>query len=205
YTGTVDVPFLNYFFTREMFAGKAAIAGFLEFSDGYFFTRGNTTSNAVDFEGWHATNLTAEYTYHHPDHRLSFRKLNTGVAGGDVAGSVVVERFPGPSRVDLDLDYSGIDAASLARAYPWDPKYRIFSNVAGTLKGWFEGRLERYDFSGAANFKSYTPAAAADLVPLPLDGSSDYEITPGQARVANADVRFYSTAVKADGLIHETK
>ncbi|PYS56222.1 MAG: hypothetical protein DMG13_00525, partial [Acidobacteria bacterium] len=204
YTGTVDVPFLNYFFTRETFAGKAAIAGFLEFSRGYFFTRGNTTSDAIDFEGWHATNLTGEYAYHHPDNRLSFRKLKTGIVGGDVAGSLVVEKLPGPSRVVVDIEYSGIDAASLRRAYPWDPKYRIFSSMTGTLKGWFQGKLERYDFSGA-NFKSTTPDRGVDLVPLPLDGSAEYEITPGQARVANADVRFYSTAAKADGLIHESK
>jgi len=49
YTGTVDVPFLNYFFTKETFAGKADVAGFLEFSRGYFFTSGNTASEAVDF------------------------------------------------------------------------------------------------------------------------------------------------------------
>ena len=205
YTGTVEVPFLNYFFTKETFAGKAAIAGFLEFSRGYFFTRGKTTSEAIDFEGWHATNPAGEYAYHHPDDRLSFRKVKTGIAGGEVAGSLVVERFPGPSRVDVDLDYSGIDAASLRRAYPWDPKYRIFSNMTGTLNGWFEGKLQRYNFSGAANFKSYSPAGVKDLVPLPLDGSAEYDVTPGEARVANADVRFYSTVVKAGGLIDGTK
>ena len=205
YTGTVQVPFLNYFFTQETFGGQAAVAGFLEFSRGYFFTRGNTTSDAVDFEGWHATNLTGEYAYHHPDKRLSVRKLKARIAAGELAGSIVVEKFPGPSRVNVDLDYSGIDAASLARAYAWNPKYRIFSNVTGTLNGWFEGKLKRYDFSGTADLKSYTPARVADLVPLPLDGSTEYEVSPGEARVANADVRFYSTTVKADGLIHETK
>ncbi|PYS29695.1 MAG: hypothetical protein DMG11_08140, partial [Acidobacteria bacterium] len=73
-TGTVDVPFLNYFFTKETFAGKADVAGFLEFSRGYFFTSGNTASEAVDFEGWHATKVTGEYAYHYPEKRLSFRK-----------------------------------------------------------------------------------------------------------------------------------
>ena len=77
--------------------------------------------------------------------------------------------------------------------------------MTGTLNGWFEGKLKRYDFSGTADLKSYTPARVADLVPLPLDGSTEYEVSPGEARVANAAVRFYSTTVKADGLIHETK
>ena len=35
--------------------GKADVAGFLEFSSGYFFTQGNAVTDAVDFEGWRAT------------------------------------------------------------------------------------------------------------------------------------------------------
>jgi translocation and assembly module TamB len=201
YTGSADIPFLNYFFRKERFAGKADVAGTMEFSRGYFFTHGKTDSNAVDFEGWHATKLTGEYAYHYPDRRLSFRNLKAAIIDGTLTGSVVVERLPGPSRVLLDLDYAGIDAAELARVYPWDPKYRIFANMTGTLNGWFEGKLQRYDLSGHADFQSYTPSNAADLVPIPLDGSTNYDVIPGQARVANADVRFYSTSVKADGLI----
>jgi len=204
YTGTVDVPFLNYFFTRETFAGKADVAGFLEFSSGYFFTSGNTASDAVDFEGWHATKVSGDYAYHYPEKRLSFRKLKTAIVGGALAGNIVVEHLPGPSRVLLDLDYTDIDAAALARAYPWDEKYRIFSNMTGTLNGWFEGKLKRYDFSGMAGLQPYTPAATAGLVPLPLGGSTEYQVRPGEARVANANIRFYSTTVRANGLIHET-
>ena len=200
YTGTVDVPFLNYFFTRETFAGKADVAGFLEFSRGYFFTSGNTASQAVDFEGWHATKVSGEYAYHYPEKRLSFRKMKTAIVGGALTGNIVIENLPGPSRVVLDLDYSGIDAAALARAYPWDQKYRVFSNLTGTLNGWFEGKLKLYDFSGMASFQPYSPAATEGLVPLPLAGSTEYEIRPGQARVANADVRFYATTVQANGL-----
>jgi len=204
YTGTVDVPFLNYFFTKETFAGKADVAGFLEFSRGYFFTSGNTASEAVDFEGWHATKVSGEYAYHYPEKRLSFRKIKTAIVGGALTGNIVIENLPGPSRVVLDLDYSGIDAAALARAYPWDQKYRVFSNLTGTLDGWFEGKLKRYDFSGMASFQPYSPPATEGLVPLPLAGSTDYEISSGQAKVANADVRLYSTTVRANGLIHET-
>jgi translocation and assembly module TamB len=204
YTGNVDVPFLNYFFTKETFAGNADVAGQLEFSRGYFFTRGNATTPAVDFEGWRATNVRGEYAYHYPDKRLTFRNMKSQIIGGGVSGTVIVEGIPGKSRVGLDLDYNGVDAAALARVYPWDRKYRIFSTATGTLDGWFEGKLDRYEFSGQMALKSYTPTAPAEVVPLPLDGSTDYRVQPGRANVANADIRLYSTGVKADGLIHET-
>jgi translocation and assembly module TamB len=204
YTGNVQIPFLNYFFSRETFAGKAAVAGFLEFSSGYLFTQGKTSADAVDFDGWHATKVTGDYAYHYPDKRLSFRKIKMGFAGGSVAGDVVVENLPGTERVVLNLDYAGLDAAAFARAYPWDPRYRVFSKLTGTMNGWFQGRLVRFEFGGHANLQSYAPPQVPDIVALPLDGGTDYQIRPGEARVANADVRLYSTNVKADGLIHAT-
>ena len=202
YAGNVDVGVLNYFFTKERFEGKADVAGFMEFSAGTFFTQGKTTSDAIDFESWNATKLTGEYEYHYPDRRLSFRKIKTRLIDGAVSGNVVVEQFPGPSRVIVDVDYAGVDGAALARAYPWDPKYRIFSRMTGTLDGWFEGKLVRYDFSGRANLASYAPADVAGVVALPLDGSIDYKVQPGQANISNGDLRFYSAAVTANGLIH---
>ena len=72
------------------------------------------------------------------------------------------------------------------------------------MNGWFEGKLARFDFSGYLNLKSYGPAITPETVALPLDGTTDYEVRPEEARVANADMRFYSTMVKADGLIHAT-
>jgi translocation and assembly module TamB len=201
YTGNVQVPFLNYFFTKERFGGKADVAGFLEFSSSYLLTQGNTTAGAVDFEGWHATRLSGEYAYRYPDKRLSFRKMNTGLLGGSVSGEVVVENLPGPSRASLNVNYARIDAAALARAYPWDRKYRIFSSLTGRLNGWFEGKLARFEFGGHADLNSYAPPSASDTIALPLDGSIDYQLRPGQASVANADVRLYSTSVKAEGLI----
>jgi uncharacterized protein involved in outer membrane biogenesis len=122
YAGNVQVPFLNYFFTKETFAGNAGVAGLLEFASGYFFTRGAATAEAVDFEGWHATNVRGEYTYHYPDKRLTFRNMKSAIIGGGVNGTVIVDRIPGEARVSLDLDYAGVDAAALARDYPWDPK-----------------------------------------------------------------------------------
>jgi hypothetical protein len=82
YTSNVDVPFLNYFFTDEHFQGKAAAAGYLEFSAGYFFTRGHAVSNSVEFEGWLARNVEGDYAYHFPERRLSFRKMKANIAGG---------------------------------------------------------------------------------------------------------------------------
>ena len=51
--------------------------------------------------------------------------VRQGLAGLDAGRSVSIEQIPGPSRVILDIDYAGVDSAALARAYPWDPKYRI--------------------------------------------------------------------------------
>jgi translocation and assembly module TamB len=155
----------------------------------------------LDFEGWNATNLTGEYAYHYPDRRLSFRKIKANLLDGAVTGNTIVERFPGASRVTVDLDYTGANAAALARAYPWDPKYRIFSRLTGNLNGWFEGKLVRYDFSGRADLAAYEPVNAAGLVPLPLDGSASYRLRPGEASIFNAAGRFYSTSVVANGLV----
>ena len=204
YTGNFRVPFLNYFFAKEKFGGKADVKGFLEFSAGHFLTRGNTASDAIDFEEWHATRLASEYAYQYPEKRLSFNKLRTGLLGGSVAGSVTVENLPGQAHVVLDLDYGNIDAASLASAYPWDPRYRIFSTLTGKLNGWFDGKFDRFELGGHADFASYAPPSSIDVIPLPLDGSADYQVRPRQARVSNADVRLYSTTVKGEGLIDPT-
>src|SRR5262249_47149962 len=119
----------------------------------------------------------------------------------------VVENLPGPgpSRVILKLNYANVDAGRLTRAYPWDPKYRIFSSAAGTLNGWLEGKLARYDFSGHLDLKSHSAPTDASIVALPLDGSTDYQITPDETHVANTDVRLHSTAIKANGIIQGTR
>src|SRR5262249_3865194 len=81
--------------------------------------------------------------------------------------------------------------------------------TTGSLNGWFEGKLARFSFSGHVALTSYDPGSVAGgpaggIVPLPLDGSTDYGAEPGAVTVTNADGRFRSTAVKASGLIHET-
>lgn len=201
YTGTADIPFLNYFFATEQFAGTADAAGFLEFSRDYFLTRGTANANAIDFEGWHASGFKADYSYQYPEKQAAFHNLRAQILDGVVEGDVFIEELPGPSRVVLDINYSGIDAANLSRAYPWDPAYRIFSRMTGTLNGWFEGKLARFHFAGNASLRPYA-GDESGLVPFPLEGTTDYEAEPGQLRVSNANGRFYSTAVRADGLIH---
>jgi translocation and assembly module TamB len=207
YNGNVDVPFLNYFFPKETFGGKSDVAGFLEFASGYFSTQGQAAAKVVDFNGWRAMAFNGEYSYRFPDRRLSLEKLKTELAGGSVTGKVSVGNLPGvgPSRVSLDLDYKDVDGAALVRAYPWDPKYRIHSNMTGKLNGWFEGRVEEYQFAGGADLQAYVSAPIPDVTLLPLSGSLDYQFRPGQARVANADLQLYSTKIKAEGLVHPTQ
>jgi translocation and assembly module TamB len=204
YITNFQVRFLNYFFEVERFAGDGAAAGSLEFSKGRFFTQGRVTSEALDFEGWHATKISGGYDYRYPERRLTVKNLKNSFMGGTVGGDAIVENLPGQSRVLLDLNYSNIDAAGLTRAYPWDPKYRILSTATGTLKGWLEGKLARFDFDGHVDLNGYPAAQLPGTVSLPLNGSTDYKIAPGEARVTNADLRFNSTSVKADGLIQET-
>ncbi len=201
YTGNLYGPFLNYFFPDEEFAGRSDVAGLLEFARGYFFTNGNAAADTFELDDWHATKLRGDYAYHYPEKRLSFRNMHTELVGGSVAGAVVVDELPGASRVNLDLTYAGIDGGALARAYPWDPKYRIFSRLNGTLDGWFEGKLKRFAFSGEVDLKPYARDGAGGVVVLPLDGHTHFELSPGQARVRNGNVNFLSTAVEADGLI----
>ena len=201
YTTSAEVRFLNYFFPDEKLGGKADAAGFLEFADGYFSTQGNLASDAIDFDDWHTMKVTGEYTYKFPERLLTFRKFKGSVLGGSASGEIDVDHLPGPSRITLNLNYSDINALDLARVYPWDPKYRIVSTVSGKIGGWFEGKFERYDVNGHADLKSLTPSTANGVVPLPLDGSLDYQLRPREARVSNGALQLYSTAIRADGLI----
>jgi translocation and assembly module TamB len=207
YIGSFQIPFLNYFFEAQRFGGKGSAAGSLEFSRGMLFTKGRATSDAVDFDGWHSTNVSGEYTYRFPDRLLAVHNLKGEFMGGSAVGDVTVNNIPGPeiSKATVNLNYANIDVASLARTYPWDQRYRIYSTATGTMNGWFEEKLVGYDLSGHVDLKSYTPPVGTGLVPLPVDGATDYSITPGEARIANAAGRFFSTDIKASGLIQEAR
>ena len=92
----------------------------------------------------------------------------------------------------------------LRRLYPWDPKYRLDSALTGNLHGWFEGKFERYALNGHAGMKALPRESVrvnGPIVPLPLEGDSDFAVTPEQARIMNAAVQLGSTRIRADGVI----
>ena len=206
YKADVQARILNYFFGNDTFGGRGDAAGYMEFADSYFFTQGNMAADTVDFDGWHATKLTGEYVYRFPDRLLTFRKFKNSILGGSSSGQVKVDNLPGPgaSRVTLDVDYADINAADMARAYPWDPKYRIFSGATGKVRGWFEGRFDRFDIAGHADLKSFSPPTLAGVVALPLDGSTDFQLRPQEEQLSNTDLRLHSTAIQTGGLIQGT-
>src|SRR5262249_37171983 len=144
----------------------------------------------------------------------TFKNIRTNIVGGKLSGSIAIDSLRDPSRILLDLDYSGIDGRGLARLYPWPAQYRIDSNVTGSLHGWFEGKFERYSVAGQARLNAQkekeppSPAAGVGVrsnaaVPMPLAGVLTFELTPGRARVTNADIQMKSTHVLADGLIDQ--
>ncbi len=204
YSGHVEVPFLNYFFPEEKFSGSAAVSGALNFAAGYFVTDGKANADSISYDAWPARLLRTDYSYRYPEKRAAFKNLDLNSTGGKIAGSVTVENLPGPTHVVLGLKYSGIHGPSLERLYPWDRKYRLDSTVTGTLNGWFEGKFDRFALSGHAGVQplaASSPTSDHSIVPLRLDGGTDFVITPGQARLSNASGQFESTHIKAEGLI----
>jgi hypothetical protein len=127
YTTKAQVRFLNYFFTDEKFGGNADAVGFLEFADGYFSTQGNLASDAIDFDDWHTTKVTGEYNYRYPERQLTFKNFKGSVLGGSASGEIGVQDLPGPSRITLNLNYSGVNAVDLTRVYQccWKDKRMV--------------------------------------------------------------------------------
>jgi len=201
YSGVAAVPFLNYFFPKEKLSGSSDVVGTLEFARGYVLTHGTAVAESITFDDWNARKFRGEYSYHYPSRRLVLHRMTTRVLDGTASGDIAVEPLPGEARVTLDLDYTDVDAAQLARVYPWDPQYRIYSRLTGELHGWFEGRFERFELAGNAGFRSYMTQPNAGIVPLPLDGFTDYEAVPNRVRVQNAAIHLGSTDINADGLI----
>jgi len=201
YSGTAELPIMNYFFPNESFAGGSTVAGELAFSKGSFSTHGSAKSGSIGFDGWTVTAARGDYEYRYPEKKLTLDHISASAFGGSADGRIEVEAFPGPSHVTLSLAYQDIDSTSMARAYPWDPKYRLESRMTGSLQGWFEGRLDRYEFSGNAELVSAMQKAEAGIVSLPVDGSLAYAIRPGHADVTNGNFHFHSTSLLADGPI----
>lgn len=201
YSGSAEFPFLNYFYPKETFTGESALAGMLEFSNGSFHTRGNAKGANVGFSDWSASAFRGDYDYRYPEKRLTVDHLSAGVLGGTAEGQISVNPIPGPVRVTVNLSYKDIDSASLSHAFPWDPKYRIESRASGNVQGWFEGRMERFEFVGDASLAAAASKPASGIVSLPLDGTLAYALRPGHADVSRANIHFLSTSIVADGPI----
>lgn len=201
YNGTALTPFMNYFFPAERFAGTAAIAGALEFSRGLFRTHGNVKAESIGFNGWTATAFSGDYDYRFPEKRMTVEHIAAHIFDGETEGTITVDPLPGTARTTLDLKYKNVDGAAMARAYPWDPKYRIQSRMTGQLQGWLEGRLEKYEFTGDAALASAEKPAEQGVLAFPLDGNLGYVIRPGTVSVSNANLHFLSTSIQADGSI----
>lgn len=201
YSGTAEVPFMNYFFPNEKISGNAQLAGAMDFSNGHFNTHGGAKIASIGYNEWNANGFRGDYEYHYPAKRMTLEHVTASVFGGTTEGSIHIDGLPGDSRISLELAYKDVDGAAMARMYPWDPKYRIDSRMTGQLKGWFEGRFERFDFEGDAALRAAAPALRAGTVSLPLDGTLEYTIQPGQANIHNANLHFLSTSIQADGSV----
>ena len=202
YSGNAALPFVNYFYPDEEFSGEAAMTGMLDFSAGAFHTRGSAKGDRIAFAGWTATSFHGDYEYHYPEKRLTVEQLSAAVLGGTATGNIVVGSFPGPAHIALNLVYSNIDGMAMARAYPWDPKYRIESRVSGNMQGWLEGRLERFEFTGDATLASATVKPEPGVVSLPMDGALSFTLRPREADVTRANLHFRSTSIVADGPVN---
>jgi hypothetical protein len=202
YSGNGAFQFLNYFYPKESFSGETAMAGMLEFSPGSFHTQGSAKGDRVAFAGWEATSFRGDYDYRYPEKRLTVERLSAGVLGGTATGEITVVSIPGPAHFNLNLAYNNIDGMAMAKAFPWDRKYRIESRVSGKMQGWFEGRLERYEFTGDASLAAATIKAESGVVSLPLDGTLAFTLRPKEADISRANLLYRSTSIVADGPVN---
>jgi autotransporter translocation and assembly factor TamB len=204
YTGRFEGSFLKHFLPRENFGGVASAQGTLEFSPGQFSTSGDLTSQRVEFEGWTAEDVRAGYRYRYPQKQLDLTKVSAAALGGNAKGKVTLTPLPGKPRFEVDLDYSDINAAQFANLYPWDQKYIVYSSAQGHVKGWFEGKLERYEFEGNSVLSSYSSQADSGMVALPLQGTVLFDLKPGEANIRNADLRLFEATIRSQGRVAGT-
>lgn len=204
YTGSVDLGFLNYFFTNERLQGTIAIGGALTFSSRQFSATGRAEGESVTVEGWNARDLESDFEYTFPARILAATDLRMQMIGGTVTGNANVLPLPGPSRVEVDLQYEGIDTVGMRRAYPWDKRYVVHSLATGSLTGWFEGKFKNFDVSGETVLQSTNVPEDPESTPLPVDGSTEFRGTPGAVRLSGATGRFGSTHIRANGLVGRT-
>jgi hypothetical protein len=201
YTGTVDLPFMNHFFADEDFEGEMEVVGDLEFTSSSFSSSGRMSSALLRFDEWTGTDVSSRYSYSLGERVMLAEDFDADVFDGHVHGLLRLLPLPGPSRVELDLEYEDVNAAALRSLYPWGPDYVLDSAVSGTMEGWFRGAFEDFDLSGEAAFRPsgmVTPAAGASL---PVAGSTRYRGTPGQVEVDDLDGRFKTTSLEASGVV----
>jgi translocation and assembly module TamB len=201
YTGRFEGSFLKHFLPKENFGGTANAQGMLEFSRGKFSTSGDMTSQRVEFEGWTAESVRAGYTYRYPQKQLELTKVSAEALGGNAKGKITLAPLPGKPRFQVDLDYSDINAAQFADLYPWDRKYIIHSNAQGHVQGWFEGKLERYEFAGDSLLSSFSSEPDSGKVALPLQGTVLFDLKPGEASIQRADLRLFEATIRSQGRI----
>src|SRR6185369_147405 len=135
-------------FPGEKLGGRAKATGSLKFSRDNFSTEGSLAVDRAEFDEWSGSAIRTKYAYSYPQKQLTLKQSTAKVMGGTVSGAITVAPVPGLARVTLDLEYAGVDAAQLARLYPWDRKYIVYSQASGHLGGWIEGRVERYEVEG---------------------------------------------------------
>lgn len=201
YAGRVDSTFLKQFLPRESFGGTATAQGMLEYTSGEFSTSGDLASERLQLAGWEAETVRAAYTYRYPAKQLELTKLSAAVLGGTANGNISVSPVPGTPRVTLDLDYSEIDTALLARFYPWDPKYILSSRAQGHVQGWADNRFTRYELEGNSLLSASTGQPASDNVVLPAQGTVQFAVKPGEIDIRSGDLRLFGARVVAHGKI----
>ena len=203
YTGILELGFLNYFFVDEDLAGRVETVGDLNFTGGVFQTTGHVRSDGLTVEAWSGTNLSSDFEYSFPERTLVAFGLEADVLGGRTTGTAAVLSLPGPSmRVELDLEYEGIDTTAFRPVYPWKDPYVVTSLAAGTLAGWFEGKFARFDFRGTTQLESVPGTEIAGAVSLPISGSTFYHGVPGAVEVTGLVAELGSTAFEANGRVN---
>ena len=148
YSARIDNSFLKYFLPDNNLFASVTTRGKFDFSSGAFSTTGELTTPKIEFEGWTAGPVKSTYVYHYPDKQLKLSKLTAAVFSGTAAGSAVVSMQSGAATYRVRRGLPHVDSAQLVRAFPWDPKYRIYSSIDGHLQGWFEGHPARYELTG---------------------------------------------------------
>jgi len=205
YSASIDNSFLKDFLPDTNLFTVVTTRGEFDFSSKSFSTTGELTTPKIEFEGWTAGPVKSAYVYHYPDKQLNLSKLNASVLSGSAEGSAVVSMQSGQPHIAFDVDYIHVDSAQLLRAFPWDPKYRIYSSVDGHLQGWFESHPARYELTGNSVLLSYQTQSQSGIVPLPLSGTVSLALRPGQADINSADLRFRETSVRANGKVLGTE